>query len=929
MRTLLAASLTSFALLASADIAPAQVKLPKPPDTYDATIRYRILADRNERVLQFEAMTKFLGGLGFKETVTDESDLAPFDPNAETLIGTVPSRTSRNLLKDGRVQTILLAPAGFKVPEAPDTRVRIAIELASSREQLALFNQAEAALNRLGFRKDLGFDTRKFTLLRGTVPAGNLPKLLRDLRYQPSGWLLPETPPELYGVLRDGSQAPELVKPFGDAVPVRVVEILGGVEDAPAIVTLPPIPADQLHLAKWTADLRRKLAEEGARDKPLRLEVVLANAPIENDPEWRRPLDRIGAAIEGRVGTVVSLSVPQGSKAADIAALPDVASVRLPRVSSGAATDRPAGKRDEPKEERNESQISTADEPKLPAPKASDDPLKLTGLDRLHAADKKGQGVRVVIIDTDFAGWEQHVAPPARDGKRGPRTEFVDLTAERNRDVRPDPMPGNLGHGTHCALAVRLAAPMADLVLVRVPPDAPYHVINVARSIRGDEFRTEGMITRRQEVESDFESIRLRRRKAQDEYRRAFESFEDDPAARQRRLAAQKALKDLDDEEAALLTRMDRVDALEQALGRVRGAQVVVSLIHWNTGFPLDAASTVSRFLDNWLTKSVTTTVRALGRPSPPPPPLWFQPAGDTRGQTWTGTFRDADRNGVMEFATDDVPLKPGRWSRELNFLAVESDGKDVLDLHSGSKVRISVQWREPHDPSVPEVDYRVPVAPIKLQLVKQRDPKGEKYASDEIDLVAESEGLPARLHIEPMFGVYEHSLEITIPTDGRYAIRVEGRVPTIIRPPNVPTLQDQEVRWELRPRLFVESADGKGKFSLADFSSEAGGVAVAGDARSVLAVGAADSSGKPRPYSAAGAGPVTELLPKPDLLAPDGLPRVDGNAARGTALAASFAAGWAASYRSATGQLPVGFPQSVGIPKGGLIAVPAGWSPK
>ena len=489
-------------------------------------------------------------------------------------------------------------------------------------------------------------------------------------------------------------------------------------------------------------------------------------------------------------------------------------------------------------------------------------------------------------------------------------------------------MPGTFGHGTHCALAVRLAAPAADLLLVRVPADAPYHVINVARSVRGDEFRTEGMITRRQELETGFESLRERRRRALDEYRRAFESFDDDPAARQRRIAAQQALKKLDDEEQGLLARMERVDALEQALARVRGAQVVVSLIHWNTGFPLDSASTVSRFLDDWLTPSMTAYARNLGRRSPPPPPVWFQPAGDTRGQTWTGTFRDADRNGVMEFAPTSTALKPERWSHELNFLGVGNNGKDTLDLPSGGKVRISVQWREPHDPTVPEVDYRVPVAPLKLQLVKQRDPAGEKFASDEIDLVAESEGLPARLHIEPSFGVYEHSLEITLPADGRYAVRLEGRVPTIIRPPVVPTLQDQEVRWELRPRLFVESADGRGRYFLADFASEAGGVAVAGDARSVFAVGAADSDGKPRPFSASGAGPVTELLPKPDLLAPDALPKLGGDAARGTALATSFAAGWAAALRTGS-KMPVGFPESLGITRGGLIRVPANWQPK
>jgi hypothetical protein len=142
------------------------------------------------------------------------------------------------------------------------------------------------------------------------------------------------------------------------------------------------------------------------------------------------------------------------------------------------------------------------------------------------------------------------------------------------------------------------------------------------------------------------------------------------------------------------------------------------------------------------------------------------------------------------------------------------------------------------------------------LQLVKQRDPSGEKFGSDEIDVIAESEGLPSRLHIEPNFAVYEHSLELTLPADGRYAVRLEGVIPPALRPVTVPTLQDQQIRWELRPRLFVESADGQGKFMLADYASKDGGVAVPGDARSVFAVGALGADGKRSPESSAGAGP-------------------------------------------------------------------------
>ena len=433
------------------------------------------------------------------------------------------------------------------------------------------------------------------------------------------------------------------------------------------------------------------------------------------------------------------------------------------------------------KEEKKESHIS-ADGPKLGS---ESDPLKSTKLDQLHALGKSGQGIRVVIIDSDFAGWQKQLV-----SEKGPRVTFLDLTAERARDVLPEPMPGDLGHGTQSAMAVRLAAPAAELALVRIPADAPYHVINVARAVRGDDFRTEGVATRRQEIGDDYDDIENRRRAARDEYRRAFDDFSGDDVARKRRIAAQQALKKLDLEEKAVLERLVRIEQLKSSVS-VRGAQVVVSLHHWNTGVAMDGASYISRFLDEWLTRSRTSYERSLGKKPPPGPPLWFQPAGDTRGQSWTGLFRDVDNNNVMEFASPDEDLKPARWSRELNFLSVRGDGKDVLDLVSGSKIRISVQWREPHDPSIAEVDYRVPVAPLKLQLVKQRDPNGEKYASDEIDLVAESEGLPSRLHIEPNFAVYEHTLELTLPADGRYAVRL-SRVLTV-RPPTVPTLPDQK----------------------------------------------------------------------------------------------------------------------------------------
>ena len=65
--------------------------------------------------------------------------------------------------------------------------------LAPNRDQVALFAQTDAALKQLGFRKDIGFDTRGFPP-SGTVPFATLPTLLKDLRFQPSGWVLPRSP---------------------------------------------------------------------------------------------------------------------------------------------------------------------------------------------------------------------------------------------------------------------------------------------------------------------------------------------------------------------------------------------------------------------------------------------------------------------------------------------------------------------------------------------------------------------------------------------------------------------------------------------------------------------------------------------------------------------------------------------------------------
>src|SRR5262249_38750950 len=148
----------------------------------------------------------------------------------------------------------------------------------------------------------------------------------------------------------------------------------------------------------------------------------------------------------------------------------------------------------------------------------------------------------------------------------------------------------------------------------------------------------------------------------------------------------------------------------------LEGIAIVAMPLVWHDGLPLGGTSPLSRWADG----------QPLRRP------LWFQSIGNTRGQAWTGLYQDADGNGIMEFASPTTPLKPGRWSHELNFIAWQPyQGKQALDLPAGARVRVSLQWREPHDPDyfvrVSQRDvYRRPLADLSLTVLRQRDPEGK-----------------------------------------------------------------------------------------------------------------------------------------------------------------------------------------------------------
>ena len=209
--------------------------------------------------------------------------------------------------------------------------------------------------------------------------------------------------------------------------------------------------------------------------------------------------------------------------------------------------------------------------------------------------------------------------------------------------------------------------------------------------------------------------------------------------------------------------------------------------------------------------------------------------------------------------------------------------------------------FRQTDDP------YLVPLASVRLVLLRQRDPKGEKLFGDDMEVVAVSSGLPQRLEARPTFAIYEQALEYTVEPTGRYALRVEGYVPPTTRPPGALCIEKAEQSWEMRPRIFLDVVGDdfrrQGRAVFIDYPTDLGTLGMPADSNSVLTVGSADlATHSPEVDSASGPAWNLELQKKPDLWAYDGIRLFPdgGGECIGTSRAAGFAAGLIAAAFSA-----------------------------
>jgi len=886
-----------------------QPAAPPPPARYQIVLRYRIAAARDQHVLRYDAMIQHLRAVGFafnppleKMPQTDREDRTK-----DYLRGTIASNKVLKLLGNPSVAALLVMPEEFEYPSKDlDKRVRVQLELAGGFDadrQRELAEQVRAILAVLDFREAPSYDHhghsgRAFTRLAGMIPQGRLEVLLKDLRGQPAGWFTSIIAPH------------DIPSPLRNVNPIQIIEVLSDAEPI-AEITLPG-PRFPEYLEKISPDLWAKVEDKDQQNFAVRVELIFSGTLTSEDQNWLRVIQEAapGLFVEGQLGQVVSAVVRLG-QVKSLAILPSISTIRLQRPV---------------RVDVDPNTTQSGDNAKA---------LSLTGLKTLHEKGYLGQGVRLAILDTDFSGWEQMV----KQKKLPTSARIVDLTTELDPDLYTAPsgdVLGSLGHGTVCAMAAALAAPQTEMVLIRIDASSPYQLVEVLGYMRGTNQSSPYVDLRRDELVTARAQLNLLRSQVLQERRVILENYIDETDLQRDfgflgpvygwifspRTWSLDRLAYTDKLEKILSERSRRFFKLIESIRSLEGIGIVANSLVWNDGFTLGGASPLSRAFERLL--------------QPPPckpggvaksPLLWFQAVGNTRGQSWAGLFRDQDGNGFMEFSAPDYQLKKGQWTTELNFLEWKPfDKESTPDLPEGARIRISLQWREPHDadyfmlPGDADL-YRKPLADLGLSLLRQHDPSHKTLPADAFDLVAVSSGIPQRLENQPGGAIYEVVLETTLEKAGRYALRVErptgqqwligkdadqkrlsfvhlgGLRPSGLRPLGVVTLPALEKQWDLQPRLFVDVVGPQkllGRPVLENFSTDQGSVGLPGDARTVISVGAADWQNQPRPYSAGGPLPFAELTKKPSVLAYDGLQLINQGTgpAFGTSVATSFAAG-------------------------------------
>lgn len=540
---------------------------------------------------------------------------------------------------------------------------------------------------------------------------------------------------------------------------------------APPAAESPASPPAEL--AKVSPELRAVLAGEANAEKSSRVEVILRSVPPASDPLFT--LRNAGLTLQGRLGPVVFGEL-KGADLTRLAALPEVSGVRLPQPArdfAGEVVFVPVGR-------------------SVPAGK---EPLPWV---------RQTAEAKAIVIASDFRGFE---------GKKGgslpTNTRLLDFTGELSPTLTPEPAPTGegLGEGTRLAEKLVQGTGIKELLLVRIDAAAPFQIESVAQAVAGRTWQSTALLARIDELRAAQSRLDERRKQLRVLRRLALDNFGIDESAKAARENYRNAQAEFEKQETELRETGAKLLAFQATARELKGAGTVLIGLAWTDGYgDLPGGLPVLRFLDAQLLQGAS----------------WLQAVPVRQAAVWQGLFRDGDDNGVMEY----VEKAPSGQRADLNFLAWQpKEGAKAAELPAGLQLRVQMQWQEAHDPKFAvagDDPYRQPIAPLRLTLLRQRDPSGKKLPADVFDVVARSDAYVQRLENDERASIYQVTLTHTLAQPGRYALLVEGKAPTSLAPPGSADVTGR--RGELRPKLVLQTLSaehrGSGKVIFGDYHS-------------------------------------------------------------------------------------------------------------
>lgn len=700
---------------------------------YQVRARLRLDAGRSQRVKLFREVVARLKAAGLSKDPGLEGE----EFFGDSISGTMGRAGLAALRRDPAILAAIAIPTDYQPAEGGAlVRLQLLADFGPD-QQREVADKVRALLTPLGFKESVGYDHDQHRQLLGRMPLGALDSILGDgLKAE-----IPVVPAS--GSLK--SMKLNLVK---------LAVVVSEPADLPPAAGEPGAPPAELPLAKIHPDLRRLLGGDGNADKPVRVEIVLSEAPADGRVPAELRNASLGLAIDGLLGNVVFGTIP-ASNLASLAGWAGVSDIRLPQPGRPYAL-----------------------------------PCDFTAITRqpvgLESSPtrwlRSGKGGKVVVVASDFGNWE------AQRGQGLPRqTTMVDLTAELAPDLKPAAV--NPGDAPGLALALDVARKLdgADLILVRIDPAAPFQVAEVARVLSGKLWLTGSFTQRLTEIRDERARLASRKDLLDVKRRLSLRNFGLDGDDKTARDAFKKEEAAFNKESAALTEKDNRAIAFRQATKQLLGAGTVIVGLDWDAGYSLSPGTTL------------------LGRTLPPEllrTAAWVQAMPRRGGQEWSGLFTDADRDGAFDF-------EEGGPFRNLTFLSWRGKERTETLLPAGAVLAATVTWQEAHDPryaGAADDPYRMPLAKLQIVVLRQRDPSGLKVPADVFDVVARSPVIPERLESSPRSATYRAEVRFDVPRPGRYALRIEGQVPASTLPAGAPVIRPEQ--GELRPILTIRAVD-------------------------------------------------------------------------------------------------------------------------